>query len=48
MPKYTMRDSTGQLWHDIDDNNFSDFMSTYPDAIIVEKIEDETGVVGKK
>ena len=43
MPKYTMRDSTGQLWHDIDDTNFSDFMSTYPDAVIVEKIEDETG-----
>ncbi len=43
MPKYTMRDSTGQLWHDIDDSNFSDFMSTYPDAVIVEKIEDETG-----
>jgi hypothetical protein len=38
-----MRDSTGQLWHDIDDSNFSDFMSTYPDAVIVEKIEDETG-----
>ena len=43
MPKYTMRDSTGQLLHDIDDSNFSDFMSTYPDAVIVEKIEDETG-----
>ena len=43
MPKYTMRDSTGQLWHDIDDSNFSDFMSTYPNAVIVEKIEDETG-----
>ncbi len=43
MPKYTMRDSTGQLWHDIDDSNFSDFMSTYPDAVTVDKIEDETG-----
>ena len=38
-----MRDSTGQLWHDVDDSNFSDFMSTYPDAVIVEEIDEETG-----
>ena len=43
MSKYTMRDSTGQLWHDVDDSNFSDFMSTYPDAVIVEEIDEETG-----
>ena len=43
MSKYTMRDSTGQLWHDVDDSNFSDFMSTYPDAVIIEEIDEETG-----
>ena len=43
MSKYTMRDSTGQLWHDVDDSNFSDFMSTYPDAVVVEEIDEETG-----
>ena len=43
MSKYTMRDSTGQLWYDVDDSNFSDFMSTYPDAVVVEEIDEETG-----
>jgi len=35
MTKYTMRDASGQLWYNIDDENLSQFMNDYPDAIIV-------------
>ena len=41
MPKYIMRDSTGQLWNDIDESNLAGFMSDYPGAEKVEEIADE-------
>ena len=41
MPKYVMRDATGQLWHDIDDSNLQEFMQAYPAAEIVEEIQDD-------
>ena len=38
-----MRDASGQLWHDIDDNNLSEFLEQYPDAIVVseENLDEE-------
>ena len=48
MSKYTMRDSTGQLWHDIDDSNLSDFMSAYPDAVLVSEEEDEENKIDQQ
>jgi len=40
MPKYILKDSTGQIWNDIDDNNISEFMEQYPGAEIIETIDD--------
>ena len=40
MPKYILKDSTGQIWNDIDDNNISEFMEQYPEAEIIETIDD--------
>lgn len=38
-----MRDASGQLWHDIDDNNLSEFLEQYPDAVVVseENLDEE-------
>ena len=42
MPKqYIMRDSTGQTWHDVDEDNLEAFLDKFPGAIIIEEIEDE-------
>ncbi len=42
-----MRDASGQLWHDIDDNNLSEFLEQYPDAIVVseENLDEEELII---